>query len=83
MSNQRSEAQQVEALKEIADVVLEAVQVAGVQGVPSGHLYAMLMPYGIRIDIYNLIIAALKRAGRITEEHHVLRAVQQPAKKEN
>jgi len=57
-------------LAEIVDAIQEAVD-ACPQGMPSGHLYARLMPY-MGIDTYNQIIAAMVKAGRITNHGHLL-----------
>ena len=47
----------------------EAIKALG--SVPSGHLYAQLMPY-MSLETYNKIIAILVRAGGVKEERHLL-----------
>ena len=62
------------ALIEICNAILDAIKAAGQQGVPSGHLYAMLMGR-MSLSTYTSIIGALQVAGKITNQGHVLRAV--------
>ena len=59
------------ALKAVLDCIEEAIDGAGTQGIPSGHLYAMLMGH-LSLDTYQSIISAMKQSGRITERHHCL-----------
>lgn len=65
---------QVKALKALSDIILEAIKEAGPVGIPSGHLYAMLIDK-ISLDVYTMIISILKQGGRITESGYVLKAV--------
>jgi len=58
------------ALLEIVNIIQEAID-ASPSGIPSGHLYARLMPY-MTIDTYTQIISALVKAGRITNNGHLL-----------
>jgi len=57
-------------LAEIVDVIQEAID-ASPHGIPSGHLYAMLMSH-MTIDTYTQIIGAMVKAGRITNHGHLL-----------
>jgi hypothetical protein len=50
------------------------IALAGPSGIPSGELYARLMPSGITLGTYERIIGALKRAGALRESNHVLTA---------
>lgn len=53
------------------ETVRELIKTAG--EVPSGHLYAMLMPHGMTLDAYNKIIGILKAGGMVREEQsHML-----------
>jgi hypothetical protein len=50
-------------------VIAETIRELG--AVPSGHLYANVMSY-MSLDIYNLIISTLKKAGLVEEKAHLL-----------
>lgn len=63
----------VNAYIAIAGLMLEAIQEAGVDGIPSGHLYAIVMQY-MNLDQYNMIINSLVKAGKITNKGHLLKA---------
>lgn len=63
---------QLDAIKLMANAILEAITAAGSAGVPSGHLYAMLMGR-MSLDTYNKFIDALTRAGKITNHGHLLK----------
>jgi hypothetical protein len=60
-------------LKPMLDLVQEIIKGAGSQGIPSGHLYAMLMTY-MDLQTYQTMIDMMVRAGGITLQNHVLRA---------
>lgn len=60
-------------VKPVLDAVQEIVQRAGPKGIPSGHLYAMLMGY-MDLNTYQSMINIMVQAGGITLENHVLRA---------
>jgi hypothetical protein len=60
-------------IKKICGLIIEAIADAGPLGLPSGHLYAALMPLGCTLDQYNAFISGLKAAGQIQEDGmHVL-----------
>ncbi len=61
-------------LKPVLDSLHEVIAAAGDDGIPSGHLYAMLMSK-VDLDRYNELIAIMVEAGGITLTNHVLRAV--------
>lgn len=63
-----------ETARKIVAIILLAIEEAGESGIPSGHLYAMLMSKGMSLDTYNLIINYLKIQDLITEKHHLLTA---------
>ena len=60
-------------LKPVFDTVQEIVTDAGSQGIPSGHLYAMLMTY-MDLQTYQTMIGLMVKAGGVTLQNHVLRA---------
>lgn len=55
----------IETLRAVADAIKE------LKSVPSGHLYATLCG-SLSLDQYNQVIGALKRAGLVREENHLL-----------
>lgn len=59
-------------VKPVMDALHEAIKTAGPQGIPSGHLYAMLMG---RIDFedYQWLIDTMVKAGGVTLINHVLK----------
>lgn len=51
----------------------EAVRLAGPDGIPSGHLYAMLISAGIDLATYERLLGILIEAGQIRrEDSHLL-----------
>ena len=56
----------INIIKSVADAIKDLGRV------PSGHLYASLMPSGISIEEFNSIIRILKRAAIVREEYHEL-----------
>ena len=66
-------AQQANAQKLAVEAIREAVDAAGDAGIPSGHLYAMLMAYGLSLPAYQSLIAILVKTGKIAESGHLLR----------
>lgn len=66
---------QARAVIEVCNAVYEAIEASGEQGIPSGHLYAMLMDK-MRLQTYLSIIALLQKSGKITNKGHVLRKAQ-------
>jgi hypothetical protein len=54
-------------------VVSEAIRELG--EVPSGHLYAQLMPAGISLETFGRIVGILRNAGLVEERGHLLRWV--------
>ena len=57
----------------LAGLILATLTDAGNQGMPSGHLYSVLMQY-VSLNDYQSVIGALKSAGYLTNEYHLLRA---------
>lgn len=75
MTNQQAQ-RKAQALKIASEVILECIQEAGEKGIPSGHLYAMLISHiNMQLETYQLIIDHLKQTGKITETHFLLKAV--------
>ena len=60
-------------LKPFLDLVQEIIKEAGSQGIPSGHLYAMLMTY-MDLQTYQTMIGLMVKAGGVTLQNHVLHA---------
>ena len=58
----------------IVDIIFDTIKETGDQGIPSGHLYAMLMEY-MSLETYNTIINTLKLAGRVKETNYLLTAI--------
>lgn len=65
---------QLAAIRFVAVAILEAITAAGARGIPSGHLYAMLINR-MNLDSYNKFIDALVKHGKITNHGHLLKAV--------
>ena len=65
----------MEAVKEIASIVLDTIEESGDQGIPSGHLYAMLTGF-VGIDTYQQIISIFVATGKIENKNHLLRTIQ-------
>ena len=63
----------LEAVRAVADAIRE------LKRVPSGHLYAIVMPH-LSLESYEKIIGTLKGAGLVREEFHELIWVE-PAQK--
>lgn len=64
---------QLNAIRRMAEAILEAITAAGEYGIPSGHLYAALMSK-MNLDTYNKFIDALTRTGKITNQGFLLKA---------
>ena len=56
---------------EILRTIAECIKTAGSNGLPSGHLYAMLMG-SMDINTYTQCISILKRSGIIAENNFIL-----------
>lgn len=55
-------------------MMYQAIHAAGDEGIPSGHLYARMMGYGMRLATYESILAGLVSAGLVQDDHHLLTA---------
>lgn len=60
-----------EKVERVLDTFVDVIASAP-EGVPDGHLYAMVMDK-INLSTYQSIIALLVRQGRITNSNHLLR----------
>ena len=63
-------AQQIKSTVEIVRAVADAIRAAG--SIPSGHLYAHLMAYGMKIQEYEQIIGLLTRSGLVNKKNDLL-----------
>ncbi len=66
--------QVIEAIRAIAAIVVETVNEAGPQGIPSGHMYAALATTGMNLDNYQALIHTLAHNGQIQVFGNVLKA---------
>ena len=69
--------QQLLAIREVCNAIVEAVELAGPMGVGSGVVYSALMSTGISLSQYQSLIAGLVRAGKLKNENHCLIATSQ------
>ena len=67
---------QLTAAIELARVACEAVRTAPSGTLPSGHLYALLMPSGISLETYQSMLGLLVRSGVVRLEGDLVRWVQ-------
>lgn len=58
----------------IISLIHDCIKDAGEQGIPSGHLYSMLMGR-LSLDTYQGILSVLLKAGKIKESNHVLTSI--------
>jgi hypothetical protein len=65
-----------EAVLDAVTSMYDVIHMHGDEGIPSGHLYALAMPSGMRYDAYQAIIDILVDSGMVTLKHHVLRSAQ-------
>lgn len=61
-------------LQNLAYAIYECIAASGPDGIPSGHLYARLIDK-MPLDNYNVFISALVRTGKITNDGHLLKAI--------
>ncbi|HPC65305.1 MAG TPA: hypothetical protein P5175_06330 [Anaerohalosphaeraceae bacterium] len=62
---------QAAAMLRFIQIVADAIQEAGSHGIPSGHLYAVMM-HKIDLRTYTYAIDILKESGAVTEQFHRL-----------
>lgn len=70
--DQQRAKEQVAALLALIQMIAEAVRDAGDTGIPSGHLYAMMV-HKVPLQSYQYALGILKDAGAVTEQFHLLR----------
>lgn len=64
----------LKAFMAMTEIINDAIKDAGTNGIPSGHLYAMLMGH-INLENYTIIINVLKKAGKIKESNFLLTSI--------
>lgn len=69
--------QQLSAIREVCNAVVESVELAGPMGVGSGIVYSALMSTGISLNQYQQLISILVRSGKLTNNKHCLVATSQ------
>jgi hypothetical protein len=67
-----TEQKQCTAMLTLIQLIADSIQEAGPSGIPSGHLYAMMM-HKVTLETYNYAIGILKESGAVTEQFHQLR----------
>jgi hypothetical protein len=63
---------QAMAAVELIKLAYGAVAERGKEGMPSGHLYALMMPAFENVEQYNSMIALMERTQLLTKTGHVL-----------
>lgn len=62
-------------LHALVTAILETIQQAGAEGLPSGPLYMTLNCRGVSLDSYQQIMGALVQAGKVRLSNHVYYAI--------
>jgi hypothetical protein len=62
--------QQVQALRLVANAVIEAVKAGGTIGAPGGVMYAAMSAQGCTLDQFEQIMSGLCRAGILRRDGH-------------
>ena len=64
----------IELAKTVADMIKAATETSPLKGIPSGELYARLMPAlpSLTVETYNSLIDLLKRSGIVKESNYLL-----------
>jgi hypothetical protein len=65
-------AQQLAALRLAIDCILEAAEMGGSLGAPSGVVYAAMSAHGMSLSSYQSLLDALQRAGKIEVSDHCI-----------
>lgn len=63
--------ERLQTAEKLIEAINDMIKETGQKGIPSGHLYAMLMGK-ITIEVYQAVIAYLVKAGKITNRNHLL-----------
>lgn len=58
----------------LCEIVVEAVHESP-NGIPSGHVYAAFMQFGLTLEQYLYLESICIASGKIKKEHHLLTAV--------
>ena len=61
----------IKALLAICAIVTETLEECP-QGLPEGHLYAMLMPMGCKIEQFNQLVSLLVGSGKVKKKGNLL-----------
>jgi hypothetical protein len=61
------------ALLKLIDAILDAVEVAGEVGAPSGVIYAALSQFGVDLGHYEQIIDAMVASEKLAKSGHTLK----------
>jgi len=56
----------------LIQIIGDCIKEAGEEGIPSGHLFAMLNAKGLRIDTYTSIIDAFVKNKLVKDENYLL-----------
>ena len=68
--------EQIKAFLGLIETIREMIEVSGPQGIPAGHLYAMVMPHNISLEMFEKCVGILVEAKRVTRgPMHLLRSV--------
>jgi len=59
----------IKVLRLTCAAILDAAERGGTLGAPSGVIYSAMSEFGMTLDMYQQIIAALVDAGRIRVQH--------------
>lgn len=62
----------VQLLKLLADTITETADEVAPEGVPSGVVYSAMNGYGVSLDLYQSVLAALVDAGRVKVKSHLI-----------
>ena len=65
---------EIALIAHMTDTVRQAIATTGQHGIPSGHLYAMMMSFGCTKQVYDHLINALLETGKITQSGNILRS---------
>jgi hypothetical protein len=57
---------QIQAIRMLADAIVDAVKAAGPMGAPGGVIYAALMAHGLTLSQYDQLMSGLVQVGKLT-----------------
>lgn len=67
--------QGIRALLALADIIEATARDSMPMGAPSGIVYAALMSAGVNLETYQVILATMEKAGRITVRGDLIKVV--------